>query len=330
MSKFIFTCGDVNGIGPELAIKTINKITSHNYPDIIYLICPSNVFYNTIKHINPEFNYEIVKDIKNETNSFVTVIDIGNAKQRIGKATVTSGKTAYKALRTSYDILNSGNASAVITAPVSKTAINMAGFDFRGQTETFAKWTKSSSFVMTFLSKKMNAALFSTHSPLKDVYKILKTSRLEDTIKIIYQMLENDLGVSKPKIAVLGFNPHAGENGIIGKEEISVIAPVINRLKKLISVEGPFSSDAFFANRRYKDFDITLGMYHDQVLIPFKLLNFGKGVNYTAGLPFVRTSPDHGVAYDIADKYIADESSMVQAYKYARRIVRNRKRINEN
>jgi 4-hydroxythreonine-4-phosphate dehydrogenase len=272
MSKFIFTCGDVNGIGPELAIKTINIITSTNYPEKLYFICPSNVFYNTIKHINPEFKYELVQDINKETNSFVTVIDIGNAKHRMGKATVTSGKTAYKALRTSYDILNSGNASAVITAPVSKTAINMAGFNFLGQTETLANWTGTSSFVMTFLSKKMNAALFSTHNPLKDVYKLLKINKLEDTVKIVYQMLKNDLGISNPQIAVLGLNPHAGEN----------------------------------------------------------VLNFGKGVNYTAGLPFVRTSPDHGVAYDIADKYIADESSMVQAYKYARRIVRNRKSINEN
>jgi 4-hydroxythreonine-4-phosphate dehydrogenase len=276
MSKFIFTCGDVNGIGPELAIKTINKITSTNYPEKLYFICPSNVFYNTIKHINPEFKYELVQDINKETNSFVTVIDIGNAKHRMGKATVTSGKTAYKALRTSYDILNSGNASAVITAPVSKTAINMAGFNFLGQTETLANWTGTSSFVMTFLSKKMNAALFSTHNPLKDVYKLLKINKLEDTVKIVYQMLKNDLGISNPQIAVLGLNPHAGENGIIGKEEISVIAPVIKRLNRIIPIEGPFSSDAFFANRRYKDFDMTLGMYHDQVLIPFKMLNFGK------------------------------------------------------
>jgi 4-hydroxythreonine-4-phosphate dehydrogenase len=330
MSNFVFTCGDINGIGPEVAIKTINKITSLSNPYKTYFICPSNVFHHTIKQVKPEFEFEILKDTNNESNRIVTVIDIGNAKQNIGKATITSGKTSYKALKTSYDLMNSGNASAVITAPVSKTAINMAGFDFRGQTETFAKWARTSNFVMTFLSKNINAALLSTHKPLRDVYKLLKTSKLEATIKIVYQMLENDLGITNPRIAVLGINPHAGENGIIGTEEISIVVPVVNRLKKLISIEGPFSSDAFFASKMYKNFDLILGMYHDQVLIPFKMLKFSKGVNYTAGLPFVRTSPDHGVAYNIADKYIADESSMVEAYKYAKRIVRNRKKINES
>jgi 4-hydroxythreonine-4-phosphate dehydrogenase len=330
MSKFVFTCGDVNGIGPEVVIKAINKSTSLNQPVKIYFVCPSNVFNNTIKQVNPEFEFGILKSLKRETKRSVSIIDIGNVRQNIGKPTVRSGKTAYKALSISYDLINSGHANAVITAPVSKTAINRAGFDFRGQTETYAKWTKTSNFVMTFLSKRINAALLTIHSPLKEIHNLLKTKRLETTIKIIHQTLEKDLGITTPKIAVLGLNPHAGENGIIGNEEISIIAPVINRFKKSISIEGPFSSDAFFANKSYNHFDMVLGMYHDQILIPFKLLNFGKGVNYTAGLPIVRTSPDHGAAYDIADKYIADESSMVQAYKYAKLIVKNRKKIIEN
>ena len=329
MNKYVFTCGDVNGIGPEITIKTINKITSSHHPEKIYFICPSNVFNDTIKHVNPNFEFEIVKDLNNEIKSLVTVIDIGNAKQNFGKATILSGKTAFRALRKSYDLIKSGYANAIITAPVSKSAINMAGFNFRGQTEMFAEWAKTTNFVMTFLSKKLNAALLTIHNSLKDIGKLLKLKKLEDTIKIVHQMMINDLGIKNPRIAVLGLNPHAGENGIIGKEEISVIAPVIKRLNKRFSVSGPFSADAFFANKRYKDFDMILGMYHDQVLIPFKLLNFGKGVNYTAGLPFVRTSPDHGVAYDIAGKYIADESSMLHAYKYARLIVNNRKKINE-
>ncbi len=330
MSKYVFTCGDINGIGPELTIKAINKITSTKPPEKIYLICPSNVFNSTIKQVHPKFEFEILTDIKKQTNNSVTVINIGNAKQTMGKPTLISGKTAYRALKTSYDLVKSGYANAVITAPVSKTAFSMAGFDFRGQTETIAKWAKTPRFVMTFLSSKINAALLTIHNPLKEIYNLLKKRKLEDTVKILHQMLINDLGIDKPRIATLGLNPHAGENGIIGIEEISVIAPVINRLNKTISIDGPFSPDAFFANKVYKNFDITLGMYHDQVLIPFKLLNFGKGVNYTAGLPLVRTSPDHGVAYDIAGKYIADESSMVQAYKYAKRIVTNRKKLNES
>jgi len=330
MSNFVFTCGDVNGIGPEVVIKTINNISSHTPPEKIYFICPANIFDRTIKHVNPEFEFEILKNLKTETNCSVSVIDIGNVRQNICKPTVTSGKTAYKALVTSYDFIKSGKANAVITAPVSKSAINKAGFNFRGQTETYAKLAGSSNFVMTFLSTKINAALLTIHNPLKDIYKLLKTKRLEDTINVIINTLINDLGIQGPRIAILGLNPHAGENGIIGDEEMSIIAPVIKRFKKTILVDGPFSSDAFFANKRFENYDMILGMFHDQILIPFKLLNFGKGVNYTAGLPIVRTSPDHGVAYDIADKYIADESSMFQAFKYAKRIVKNRNKIIEN
>ena len=139
-------------------------------------------------------------------------------------------------------------------------------------------------------------------------------------------MLINDLGITNPKIAVLGLNPHAGENGIIGKEELEIMRPLLNQRNKMGDIEGPFSSDAFFAQRRFRDFDFVFGLYHDQVLIPFKYINAGKGVNFSAGLPIVRTSPDHGVAYDIAGKGIADESSMIEAYQYAKLILKNRKR----
>jgi len=330
MSNFVFTCGDINGIGPEVVVKTINKITSLNQSNKIYFICPANIFNNIIKHVRPEFEFEILKDPKKMTDKLVSVIDIGNARQNLCKPTVTSGKTAYKALATSYDLLKSGSVNAVITAPVSKTAINKAGFNFRGQTEIYAKWTNTANFVMMFLSNKINAAMLTIHNPLKDIHNFINIKILKDTINVIHNTLLTDLDISLPRIAVLGLNPHAGENGIIGEEEISIIAPVIKVLKKKHSVDGPFSADAYFANMKFKNYDMTLGMYHDQILIPFKLLNFGKGVNYTAGLPIIRTSPDHGVAYDIADKYTADESSTFQAYKYARRIVYNRNKNIEN
>jgi 4-hydroxythreonine-4-phosphate dehydrogenase len=140
-------------------------------------------------------------------------------------------------------------------------------------------------------------------------------------------MLHVDLGIAKPRIALLGLNPHAGENGIIGDEEKKIIQPVIKSEQFRGIVEGTFSSDAFFANRKFKDFDLVFGLYHDQVLIPFKYINVGRGVNYSAGLTIVRTSPDHGTAYDIAGKGFADESSMIEAYKYAETILRNRKKI---
>ena len=330
MNNIAFTCGDINGIGPEIVVKAINRILSLNHSGKLYFICPANVFYNTLKHVKPHFEFDILKNLKEDSNQLISVIDLGNVNQNLGTPGVTSGKTAYLSLITAQNLLKSGKANAVVTAPVSKTAINKAGYKFMGHTELYAKWNNTPNFVMTFLSQKINAALFTIHCPLKDIHKHLNKRNLENSINVIHKTLRNDLRISNPRIAVLGLNPHAGENGLIGEEEKSIISPVIKKFSKTISIDGPFASDAFFANRMFKKFDLTLGMYHDQILIPFKLINFGKGVNYTAGLPIVRTSPDHGVAYDIAGKYIADESSMVQAYKYARRIIKNRKKIIEN
>jgi 4-hydroxythreonine-4-phosphate dehydrogenase len=327
MNKFVFTCGDINGIGPEIVIKILNQITRHKTSDKYFFICPLNIFQAATLHIKPTFTYEIVNKKKQGSSASVTVINPGMAKQSIGKPTITSGKTAYKSLVLSYDLLKKGDADAVITAPISKTAIKMAGINFSGQTEMIAKWSNKKNYAMTFLSKKMCATLFTIHHPLKDVSKLFSYKKLSTLVEVIINTLKFDLEISEPKIAVLGLNPHAGENGIIGKEEIDIISPVVKQYEELVEIEGPFSSDAFFGSKAYKNYDMIIGMYHDQVLIPFKLLNFGGGVNYTAGLPIIRTSPDHGVAYDIAGKFIADESSILQAFKYAKRIVNNRKRI---
>jgi 4-hydroxythreonine-4-phosphate dehydrogenase len=329
MNNFVFTCGDINGIGPEIVIKTLNKITRQKTSDKYFFICPLNIFQAATLHIKPTFTYEIV-NLKNQCSSAsVTVINQGRAKQSIGKPTITSGKAAYKTLVLSYELLRKGESDAVITAPISKTAIKMAGINFSGQTEMFARWTNTKNYAMSFLSKRMCAALFTIHYPLKDVPKLLNLKKLNNLVEVMINTLKVDLEILEPKIAVLGLNPHAGENGIIGTEEIDIILPVIKKYAKSAEIEGPFSSDAFFGSKAYKNYDMIIGMYHDQVLIPFKLLNFGGGVNYTAGLPIVRTSPDHGVAYDIAGKFIADESSILQAFKYAKRIVINRKKISD-
>jgi 4-hydroxythreonine-4-phosphate dehydrogenase len=244
----------------------------------------------------------------------------------IGKATKESGTASYNSLRSSFKLLKNGTADAVITAPVSKTSFNLAGIHFPGQTELFAHWSKTRNYIMTFLSRELNVALYTIHVPLKKVSGLMKEEVLLNKLSLLQRILKFDLGISKPKIAVLGLNPHAGESGIIGGEEIETIAPALNKLKGKINIEGPFSADAFFAKRKYKEFDLTFGIYHDQVLIPFKHINAGKGINFTAGLPVIRTSPDHGVAYDIAWKGIADESSFIQAVKYARLINRNRRK----
>jgi 4-hydroxythreonine-4-phosphate dehydrogenase len=328
MKRIVFTCGDINGIGPEIAIKALNKVALKNKETQFILIIPENVFKKVSLLIKPLFNYQLKKDFQiiDNKSSKVLILATESFSQQIGKATVSSGQAAYLALKTSYDLLIKKIADAVVTAPVSKTALNLAGVEYPGQTEMFADWCGVKNFVMTFLSKKLRVGLYSIHIPLKEVSKSLNEKTFKSKLDTMISMLNFDLGIKNPKIAVMGLNPHAGENGIIGTEEKALIEPLIHQKKFRGIVEGPFSSDAFFANRRFENYDMVFGLYHDQVLIPFKYINSGKGVNYSAGLPIIRTSPDHGVAYDIAGKGIADEASMVEAYKYAEIILQNRKK----
>ncbi len=170
----------------------------------------------------------------------------------------------------------------------------------------------------------MKAALLTIHQPIKKISRLLTEDLLSNKLDVLLNSLKSDFGIKTPKIALLGLNPHAGENGLIGDEEKKIIVPFMKKYSKRKHLFGPYSSDAFFGMKMYLNFDMVLGMYHDQILNPFKLLNFNRGVNFTAGLPIVRTSPDHGTAFDIAGKGIADESSMVEAYFYAKAILSNR------
>jgi 4-hydroxythreonine-4-phosphate dehydrogenase len=327
MRKFVFTCGDINGIGPEIAIKTLNRICSHKNTRLI-LTCPANVFFETIQNIKPKFKFEVLKRFDNNLITQVQVIDIGNTRITPGKPTRTSGIFSFISLERAFDLVFNGNADALITTPISKVAFNLAGINFPGHTELLAEWSGSKDYMMTFLSKKMNAALLSIHEPLRKVPLILSKQKLKKCLEILDKTFKNDLNIINPGIAVLGLNPHAGEKVLIGEEEEKIIKPDIESLKA--KIKRPFTPDAFFASGEYKNYDVILGMYHDQVLIPFKMINFSSGVNFTAGLKIVRTSPDHGVAYDIAWKNKADERSLLEAYKYARLISFNRSKNEKN
>ncbi|MHB8580481.1 MAG: 4-hydroxythreonine-4-phosphate dehydrogenase PdxA [Ignavibacteriaceae bacterium] len=324
MNKFVFTCGDVNGIGPEIVIKTLNKIYL-NKDDRFYFICPNEVFLNTIKKTKPHFKYKFLSHAEDTKIASISIVDIGETKQRTGTPTVESGTSAYNAILLAFHYAKSNFVDAIITAPISKTALKLAGINFPGHTEILSSLCKTSDYAMTFLSSKLNAALLTIHEPIKNIPNLITSIALHNKFEVVIRMLKEDLRIEAPKIAVLGLNPHAGENGFIGREEKEIIIPLLKKNKYAKYFSGPFPPDAFFANRLYKNYNLTFGMYHDQVLIPFKLLNFGKGVNYTAGLPIIRTSPDHGTAYDIAGKNIADESSMLEAFYYAKKIVRNRR-----
>jgi len=326
MKKFVFTSGDINGIGPEITIRTLNEINSPGKYKLIYTI-PSNIFESTIKIIKPKFKFEVVNKITNENcgNRLVTVLNLGRSVQNYGKPTKTSGKISYKSLKQSFQLVRNGFADAMITAPISKIAMKKAGYNFPGHTELLAEWSESKNFVMMFVGRKMNSALITIHEPISKVPKLLSKKKIQSKIEIVLRTLERDFGIVDPQIALLGLNPHAGEEGRFGKEELIKIRPAIEMFGN--NVYGPFVPDAFFGMKLYNNFDIVIGMYHDQVLIPFKMMSFDSGVNYTAGLPIVRTSPDHGTAYDIAGKGLADPKSLIEAFKVAKKIVTNRAKV---
>jgi 4-hydroxythreonine-4-phosphate dehydrogenase len=328
MDKFVFTCGDINGIGPEIALKSLNNITSNYKNSEFIFVIPENVFKSSIKLIKPTFKFYISNNPGEleQIQEPVKILVINSFRQNIGIPTQSSGEAAFLSLKTSFGLIKNKYTDAIVTAPVSKTALKYAGVKYPGQTEMFADWSKAKNFVMTFLSESLRVALYSIHIPLKKVTNSLEINKFREKLDTLINMLEVDLNLKNPSVAVLGLNPHAGENGIIGREEKDLLEKAIRLKKYKEIVEGPFSSDAFFANRKFKDFDITFGIYHDQVLIPFKYINAGMGVNYTAGLNIIRTSPDHGTAFDIAGKGIANESSMIEAFHYAKLILKNRRK----
>ncbi len=325
MKTIAFTCGDINGIGPEICLKTINDIYNPQERKVI-LFCPSSIFEYTLDSLSKSLSYKIVKKyFPGEYDSeFVSVVDFGTYKQQFGKPTKQSGAAAFKALEKASGLVISKKADAMVTAPISKEAFKMAGINYPGQTELLAELSGSKKYLMTFLSDEFICGLATIHEPIKNISRLLTRKRLELALEILYNTLLNDLKIILPKIAVLGLNPHAGENGNIGNEEKSIIIPAIESFKNP-SISGPFVPDAFFGNQLQKKYDAVLGMYHDQVLIPFKMANFNLGVNYTAGLPVIRTSPDHGTGYDIAGMGIASAQSMIEAVKWAEKIIDNRR-----
>jgi 4-hydroxythreonine-4-phosphate dehydrogenase len=326
MNRIVFTCGDINGIGPEISLKAIQKI--YNPEKIkIFIAIPLNVFSYYQKELKFKLPFELSKS-KNklsEDSKFVSVLDLGNSRITLGKPTKASGNVSFKSISSAFELIKKDLADAMVTAPISKESFELAGINFPGHTELLAKWGNTTNYAMTFISKKMNCALVTIHDPINKVSQKLKKEKIKSVINTVKKSLMNDFKVSDPKIAVLGLNPHAGENGRIGDEEIKIIKPALNELGDK-NIEGPFVPDAFFANKLFKNYDLVIGMYHDQVLVPFKMMNFNSGVNYTAGLNFIRTSPDHGTAFDIAGKNIADPSSIIEAFKVAEKIIKNRRK----
>lgn len=320
--KTAITCGDVNGIGPELIIKVLNKIDSTRHA--IYVIIPKNVLHLFSEIIRPEFSHQILKSNITSKESGIYIVPLENTSLELGKPTAESGRTSFQSIIKALDLFDNGIVESIVTAPISKKAFEAADIKFPGHTELLADHFSEKNFGMFFAGEEFNSALLTIHVPLKKVAELITQEKLEKYILLSLKTLEVDFGITGPKIAVLGLNPHAGENGVISDEEEKIFKPIIEKFTSK-DVKGPFVPDAFFGLKLFKKYDLIIGCYHDQVLIPFKMLNFSTGVNFTAGLPVVRTSPDHGTAFDIAGKGIADESSFIAAFNLANKIVSNRK-----
>ena len=307
-----FTCGDVNGIGPELIIKTLsdNRILEFCTP----VVFANNKLINFYRKSLPEINFTFnsIKDASRINAKQVNVYNCWEEEMNIvpGQLTDEAGKYAIESLSIAAGALKNEKIDGLITAPIHKKNIQSETFKHPGHTPYFKELFNVKEVAMFMVAENMRVALLTEHLPLKEVSQYITKENIISKLQVMNESLKKDFGINNPKIAVLGLNPHAGDEGLLGKEEIEIISPAIKEAKqKDIFCFGPFAADAFFARGQHEKFDAVLALYHDQGLIPFKSLCLGEGVNYTAGLSGVRTSPDHGVAFDIAGKGIADESS---------------------
>lgn len=324
------TCGDVNGIGPEIIIKTLSD--SRILDICTPVIFANNKVLNFYRKTLPETNiaYNIAKDASRINTKQVNVYNCWEEDVHItpGIMNEVGGKYAYISLTTAGEALKAQQIDALVTAPLHKSNIQSDIFKHTGHTPYLKELFGAKDVAMMLVADNMRVALLTEHVAIKDVAQYITKDAILSKLYIINESLKKDFGINKPKIAVLGLNPHAGDEGLVGKEEKEIVKPAIVEAKqKGIFCFGPYSADAFFARGQHQKFDAVLALYHDQGLIPFKSLAFGEGVNYTAGIPEVRTSPDHGTAFDIAGKGIADEASFREALYKAIDIVNMRKEI---
>ncbi len=325
--KIGITLGDINGIGPEVVIKALND------PRLLQLFTP--VVYGSTKVLSfyrkalkvDDFNYSQVKEDRGFHPRRINVVNCWQEMMNIevGAETPEGGSSAFFALEKATNDLKSGMIDALVTAPINKNNIQREDFRFPGHTEYLAHKFEVKDSLMMMVSEQLRVGVATGHIPLQRVSQDLSKDLLQRKIKLMLQSLKTDFGITKPKIAILGLNPHAGEEGLLGSEENDMIIPLIRELKeKGHLIFGPFPADGFFGLATYQKFDGVMAMYHDQGLAPFKALSFESGVNFTAGLPVIRTSPDHGTAYNIAGKNQASESSMREAIYLALDVLKSR------
>jgi len=326
--KIGISIGDVNGIGLEVIIKTLadSRILDYCTP-IVYGHTKVASFHRKALSV-PEFQFHVINEASQANPKRANMINCWDedVKIELGSANETGGTYAFKSLERAVNDVVAGHIDALVTAPINKHNIQNDAFKFAGHTEYLQERAGAQDSLMFLVSDDLRVGVVTGHIPVNDIPQKVTKESILSKLKLMNESLKKDFWIRKPKIAVLGLNPHAGDNGLIGGEEIATIIPALEEARAAgILAMGPYAADGFFANGSYKQFDAVLAMYHDQGLIPFKQIAFETGVNFTAGLNIVRTSPDHGTAYDIAGKDQASESSFREALFLALHVVRNRK-----
>ena len=342
--------GDMNGIGPEVILKMLPGLMAHRSGQRtgILLFASRDALLHYYQLAEPgthppswltvsqpaEWLYQgsSAFPVYNENRMAagpgeILLVPAREGTERVSAGTITaySGKLSMDAVSAGTEACLSGEADALVTAPISKEAIHLGGFRVPGHTEYLADLTGAEKVGMMLVNKAMRVGLATIHVPLRDVAGAISIGLIAERLQLYHQALKNDFGISGPKIAVLGLNPHAGDGGVLGTEELDVIGPALEMARKEgIDVTGPWPADGFFGTGGYKDVDMVFAMYHDQGLIPLKLAGFGGGVNVTAGLPIIRTSPDHGTAFPLAGKNMADSGSMLSAALLALDMIKRR------
>lgn len=325
--RVAITQGDTNGIGYEVILKAFADPMIFDLCTPIIYGSPKIAAYHR-KALDIETNFIIINNAEEAREGRLNLLNCfdDEVKVELGKPSKEAGDAALRALDRAMTDYRKNLYDVLVTAPINKSTIQSPGFHFPGHTEYIETSVgEGQKALMILMNATLRVALVTTHLPIKDVAKAISKEAIVQKATIFFQALRRDFRISKPRIAVLSLNPHAGDDGLLGAEEKDIIKPAIEELAEAgIQAFGPYPSDGFFGSGSYFHFDGVLAMYHDQGLAPFKTIALDNGVNYTAGLPIVRTSPDHGTAYDIAGKGVADENSMRQAIYTAIDIFRNR------
>ena len=322
--------GDFNGIGPEIILKSLkDKSITDFFTPVIFGSGKLFTYQKNVFKLQTNFNY--INEAKEAQAGKINMVNLTkeNSNIEFGVPTEESTKMAIDSLNSATEALLNKDIDVLVTAPINKDEMMKYGFAHAGHTGYFEEKAGKKA-VMFMVSEGLKVAVSTHHIPASDIVNHITKDNIKKQVKQLVATLKEDFCVEKPKIAVLGLNPHAGDGGVIGKEEIEIIQPAIQDLfNEGIMAFGPYPADSFFQPEKYKACDAVVAMYHDQGLAPFKTIAYEEGVNYTAGLPFIRTSPDHGVAYDIAGKNIADETSFSEAIFTAINIFKSRDEYQE-